>query len=155
MTISRGYKKGTLIWNGLSLVPPLRPHFSSWTTSPDLASSVTSSHLLSWATKFDHLRFITQSLSPEYSHQLPKSVLSSSLVSEAVVRRCSVEKVFFKISQNLQKNTCTRVSFLMKLQTLVLQLYFKRDCVTGVFLWILRISKNIWFTEHFRWLLLP
>ena len=28
---------------------------------------------------------------------------------------CSVEKVFLEISQNSQENTCTRVSFLIKL----------------------------------------
>ena len=42
---------------------------------------------------------------------------------EALVQRCSVKKVFLEISQNLQKNTCARVSFLIKLQALCLQLY--------------------------------
>ena len=37
---------------------------------------------------------------------------------EVVVRRCSVKKVFLKISQNSQENTCARVSFLIKLQVL-------------------------------------
>ena len=32
-------------------------------------------------------------------------------LSEAVVRRCSVKKVFLEISQNSQENTCARVSF--------------------------------------------
>ena len=32
---------------------------------------------------------------------------------EAVVRRCSVKKVFLEISQNLQENTCARVSGLL------------------------------------------
>ena len=32
--------------------------------------------------------------------------------------KCSVEKVFLEISQNLQENTCARVSFLIKLQAL-------------------------------------
>ena len=36
--------------------------------------------------------------------------------SEAVVQRCSLKKVFLKISQNSQENTCTRVSFSIKLQ---------------------------------------
>ena len=36
--------------------------------------------------------------------------------TEAVVQRCSVKKVFLEISQNSQENTCTRVSFLVKLQ---------------------------------------
>ena len=35
---------------------------------------------------------------------------------EAVVQRCSVKEVFLEISQNSQENTCTRVSFLIKLQ---------------------------------------
>ena len=38
-------------------------------------------------------------------------------MSEAVTRGCSVKKVFLKVSQNSQKNTCARVSFLIKLQT--------------------------------------
>ena len=42
---------------------------------------------------------------------------------EAVHWRCSVEKIFLEISQNSQENTCGRVSFLIKLQTLLLQLY--------------------------------
>ena len=31
-------------------------------------------------------------------------------------QRCSVKKLFVKISQNSQENTCARVSFLIKLQ---------------------------------------
>ena len=53
---------------------------------------------------------------------------------EAVIQRCSVKKVFLEISQNLQENTCARVSFLIKLQALRLQLYEKRDSGTGVLL---------------------
>ena len=34
---------------------------------------------------------------------------------EAVVLRCSVKKVFLEILKNLQENTYTRVSFLIKL----------------------------------------
>ena len=41
---------------------------------------------------------------------------------EAVAWRCSVKKVFLKISQNSQENTCTRVS-LIKLQASTLHLY--------------------------------
>ena len=33
---------------------------------------------------------------------------------EAVVRRCSLKKMFLKISQNSQENTCARVSFFNK-----------------------------------------
>ena len=42
---------------------------------------------------------------------------------EAVAQRCSVEKVYLEISQNLQENTYVRVSFLIKLQASGLQLY--------------------------------
>ena len=42
---------------------------------------------------------------------------------EAVVQRSSVVKVLLEISQNSQENTCTRASFLIKLQASGLQLY--------------------------------
>ena len=42
---------------------------------------------------------------------------------EAVVQRCYLQKVFFKISQNSQENTCARVSFSIKSQNFALQLY--------------------------------
>ena len=37
------------------------------------------------------------------------------LKSDAVVRRCSVEKVFLAFSQNSQQNNCARVSILGRL----------------------------------------
>ena len=43
-------------------------------------------------------------------------LLSFQPFPEAVAQRRSVEKVFLKISQNSQENTCARVSFLIKLQ---------------------------------------
>ena len=39
--------------------------------------------------------------------------------TEAVIRWCSVEKVFLKISQNSQENTCTRVSSRLRSTTLL------------------------------------
>ena len=62
--------------------------------------------------------------------------------SEAVSRRCSGKKVFLKISQNSQENTCARVSFLNKVTCLRPA---KRDSDTGVFLWILRNFKENFF----------
>ena len=50
-------------------------------------------------------------------------VKESWIISEAVVKRCFVKKVFFEISQNSQENTCGRVSFSIKLQAWGLQLY--------------------------------
>ena len=46
------------------------------------------------------------------------TVFSMVKLSEAVVQRCSVKKVFLEISQNSQENTCVRVSFLIKLKAL-------------------------------------
>ena len=47
---------------------------------------------------------------------LPKLLLKTLRLTEAVIQRCSVKKVFLRISQISQENTCARVSFLIKLQ---------------------------------------
>ena len=44
------------------------------------------------------------------------SVWYKQWIIEAVAQRCSVKMVFLEIPQNSQKNTCARVSFLIKLQ---------------------------------------
>ena len=50
---------------------------------------------------------------------IPKlSEYQAKLCEEAVVRRCSVKKVFLEILQILQENTCARASFLIKKETL-------------------------------------
>ena len=56
------------------------------------------------------------------------------LFSEATPGSVLSKKVFLEISQNSQKNTCARVSFLIKLLALGLQRYQKGDSGTGVFL---------------------
>ena len=43
----------------------------------------------------------------------PNSYIFLESSQEAVVRRCSVKKVFLEISQNSQENTCARDSFLI------------------------------------------
>ena len=49
---------------------------------------------------------------------MPKKI-SNSIYSVAVSRKCSVKKVFLKISQNSQENTWARASFLMRPATLL------------------------------------
>ena len=50
-----------------------------------------------------------------WSNSKSKSVLKTIFInSEAVARRCSVKKMFLKVLQTLQENTCTRISFLIK-----------------------------------------
>ena len=60
--------------------------------------------------------------SPAWS-KITKRLSLNVKQTEAVVQRCSVEKVFLEISQNSQENTCTRVSFFNKVVGLSLQLY--------------------------------
>ena len=69
-------------------------------------------------------------------------------------QRCSIKRGVLK---NFAAFTGTPVPllFLIKLQALRLQavrlqLYLKRDSGTGVFLWIFKIFKNTFFTEHLR-----
>ena len=50
--------------------------------------------------------------------------------SEAVGQMCSVKKVLLEIVQNSQENTCTRVSFLIKLLAWGQSLFF--DKVAGL-----------------------
>ena len=50
---------------------------------------------------------------------------------EVVTQTCSVNKVLFEISQNLQENTRARVSILIKFQASGLQLYQNWDSGTG------------------------
>ena len=77
---------------------------------------------------------------------------------EAVVRRCSVETVFIKISQNSQENACARVSFLrvsflavlIRLQALIYKIreacnFIKKRLLQGFFCAFCVISKNTFF----------
>ena len=78
--------------------------------------------------------FLLSHFSVVEEHELSEStshLLRVPLTLEVVVQRCSVKKVFLKISQNSQESTCTRVSFLIKLQARGLQLYLERDSGTG------------------------
>ena len=64
------------------------------------------------------------------------------LAAEAVVRWCSVKKLFLKIFQSSQENTCARVSFLIKLQAEACN-FIKKETLVQVFsceFW--EISKN-------------
>ena len=76
--------------------------------------------------------------------------------SEAVAQRYSVKKVLLEISQNSQENTCTRGSFLIKKNFIKKVLNFiKKEYLAQVFFCeFCEVSKNTFFTEHLRWLLL-
>ena len=51
---------------------------------------------------------------------------------EAVTPRCSVKKVFLKISQNSQENTCVSVPFSLKLQAEACN-FIKKETLAQVF----------------------
>ena len=55
----------------------------------------------------------------------------TKMLSEAVVQRCSVKKVFLDILQYSQENTCARVSFLIYLMTIANTTDFK-NVVSGL-----------------------
>ena len=61
---------------------------------------------------------------------------------EAVANRCSVKKVFLEISQNPQENTCTRFSFLIKLQTQACNFIKKENLAHMFSCEFCEISKN-------------
>ena len=77
------------------------------------------------------------------------------LVSEAVVRRCCIKKVFLKISQISQENTCARASFSKKIAGLRPANLFKKRLWHCCFLMeFLKLFRTPFFKEHLKWLLL-
>ena len=55
-----------------------------------------------------------------FFHRIPPVAASEKLKAEAVIRRCSVKKVFSEISLNSQESTCARVSFLQPIRSATL-----------------------------------
>ena len=72
-------------------------------------------------------------------------------MSEAVPRKCSVKKVFLKISQNLQKTPVPESSSI-KLEAS--GNFIKKENLAKVFSYKLsEIFKNTFLINHHRWLL--
>ena len=116
--------------------------------------------LCSWAIiveKFDDSLFQRKYYPNDIGTLLSQSPLKTKKciwVIEAAVQRCSVKKVFLKISQYSQDKTCPGVSFLSKLQAWGLQLYWKRlshRCFPMNFAIFLRTP---FYIKHLWWLLL-
>ena len=76
---------------------------------------------------------------------------SPKTLTEAVARTCSVKKVFLKISQNLNENTCARVSFLSLRPATLLKERLWHRCFLVNFVKLLRGTI---FIEQLWWLLL-
>ena len=60
---------------------------------------------------------ISVSLSQGIEEMILPNTADWIVFPDAVVRKCSVKKVFLEIWQNSQENTCARGSFFKKLQT--------------------------------------
>ena len=76
--------------------------------------------------------------------------------TEAVAQRCSVKKMFLKVSQNSQENTCARQRlFFNKVRPQACN-FIKKESLAQVFsCGFYEISKNtFFFKEHLRWPLL-
>ena len=70
------------------------------------------------------------------------------LNSRSSHEKCSIKKVFLKISPNSQENTCARVSYLIKLQASTCN-FIKNEIRAQVFSCeFFQIFKNTYFTEH-------
>ena len=77
------------------------------------------------------------------------------LGERAVVQRCSVKKVFLEISQNLQENTCARVSFFNEDAGLRPATLFKKRLWHRCFpVDFVKFLRTPFFIEHLWWLLL-
>ena len=67
------------------------------------------------------------------------------MMTEVVVRRCSIKKVFLETSQNSQENSCARNYFLIKLQAKAWN-FIKKESLTQMFSCeISEIFKNTFF----------
>ena len=96
------------------------------------------------------IKFINDFLQKKPFRSVLKGVqlLKAEFLLKAATRGVLRKKVLLKISQNSQENTCTRVSFLIKLHTPGLQLYWKETLVQVFWCEFCEISRNTLFAEH-------
>ena len=89
------------------------------------------------------LYFVQLTFQGLYAHEF-------EYIFKSIHRRCSIRKVFLKILQNSQENTCTRVLFLIKLQAEACN-FIKKETLAQVFSCeFCEIFKNTFFTGHLR-----
>ena len=82
---------------------------------------------------------------PHLYFQKSTGLIENVDMLEAVVQRCSVKKVFLKISQNSQENTCARVSCSINCRPQAYN-FVKKETLGQVFSCeFCEISKNTFF----------
>ena len=78
----------------------------------------------------------------------PNNETIQKLGSKSSHLRCSVRKVFLEILQNSQENTCSRVSFLIKLKASTCNVIKKEALTQMFFCEFCEIFRNTFFIEH-------
>ena len=78
----------------------------------------------------------------------------TNLYAEAVFKKSVLKKVLWKISQNSQENICAGISFLIKLNSVDLQLNQKQVFSAAVFLWNFEKSVRTPFLQNTTWRML-
>ena len=116
----------------------------------------TRAHYLSHVNNFvwKKLYFYWNVFSAHWKRPVAWNGLSKGTVQSNCLRsshqRCSLKKVVLKNSQYSQENICGGVSFLIKLQALGLQLYWKETSTEMFSCEYCEISKYNYFQEHLR-----
>ena len=86
---------------------------------------------------------------------VPKDVQRILSSRKSILNRKScTRKLFLKILQYSQEDTCVGISYSIKIQAFRAPVLLKRDSNTGVFYEHWEIFKNTYFEEHLRRLLL-
>ena len=81
-----------------------------------------------------------------FVHKDVQKILSSR--KSIMNRKCSTRKLFLKISQYSQENTCVGISLLIKMQGFRTPALLKRDSNTSVFCEHWEIFKNNYFLTN-------
>ena len=94
---------------------------------------------------FDELIVIRISLLSFFSHLVLNPLGILLRYPEAVVRKCSVKRVFLNISQNSEENNCVGVSFSKNCRPIIAEKRLPHMCFPIKFMKFLRLSflKNI------------
>ena len=124
---------------------------SPWKCSTDIRKGVSSKLIMVFKLNFPFICNLSRICNRRHLHSCmrygshQKNRLFYVEITEAVVRGCSVEKVFLETSQNLQESTCARLFFNKKRKNLW------HRCFRVNFAKFLRTP---FFTENLRRLLL-
>ena len=93
---------------------------------------------------------MTQMLALSECWQKDLHICPTKIIFSSSQRRCFVLKGVLRNFEKVTGKHLCQSLFYNKVAGWGLQLYQKRDSATGVFSWILQVSKNTFFTEYLR-----